>query len=92
MLSTVTSSAVADPDIRGILFSLAAGDAAFVFPEVAAPSIATTLSLVASLDETFAASALSDLLSTFTSSSCFPSTPPFLFISSTASSMPLVKP
>ena len=72
MLSTVTSSAVAEADIKDTLFCIAIGVAAFVFPEVAGPNIATTLSLVASLVATLAASAFSDLLSTFTSSICFP--------------------
>jgi hypothetical protein len=86
------SSAVAEPEISGTLFWFATGAAAFVFPEVAGPSIATTLSTVESFIAAFADSVLSDLLSTFTNSICFPSTPPLLFISFTANSIPSVNP
>ena len=88
LLSTVTSSAVAEADTNGIPFWLAGGIAPLVFPEVAGPNIVTTFSLVINLVDIFAASALSEVLSIFITSICFPSNPPAAFISSNAISTP----
>ena len=86
--STVTSSAVAEPDTTGILFCSATGMVAFMPPEVAGPITVMTLSCVISLVASVVASAASDLVSYLTSSICLPSMPPALLISSAAISMP----
>ena len=64
------------------------GKVAFVAPDVAGPTIATTLSFVVKLAVTEAASLLSDLLSFKTYSIFLPSIPPSLLICSTANLAP----
>jgi len=86
--STVTSSAVAEPETTGTWFFSATGMVALKPPEVAGPMIASTLSWVASLVARVVASAGSDLLSYLTSSTFLPLTPPAALISSTAISTP----
>ena len=87
-LVTVTSSAVAEPDATGILFAFATGISALKEPEVAGPSIATTLSCVINLFASVVASAGSDLLSYLTGTIFLPFIPPALFNSSIANSIP----
>lgn len=64
--STVISGLVASGAIIGTLFSVATWDSACTAPEVAGPTIATTLSSEISFVAALAASAGSDLLSAST--------------------------
>ena len=84
----VKPSWVALGEINGTPAFVALETAAAVAPEVAGPTTALTFDWVTKLVVTEAASAVSDLLSLSTTSSFFPSIPPALLISSTASWAP----